>query len=195
MYALVDELAAARDRRVRSPFGVIADAPAVTVAGAHKHEWSEHTLAYECASLAKCAVMTMIESDAHPHAMARGELEQRPQLVDVTCARLLNQYVLARFDGSACDLRERIMRRGDDDGRNVRAAHRVAPIVGRNATAPSFSQTARARQVGISANQRMGRRERASSPFADQATTDDRDLHRLPPHVLPRSLGTTRRSV
>ena len=69
--ALVDQLAAAGNGRIGAPFVLVAGTAAMSVAAADEHQRTERAGVEDLARLLECAVIAMIEADAHQRAGAR----------------------------------------------------------------------------------------------------------------------------
>ena len=96
MHALIDELAAAGNRRIGTPLLVIPDAAAVAIAPAHEHERPRHPRIHELARLEERRMVAMVESHAHELA---GTLRGVDDGIDVgqrTSDGLLDEHVLPR---------------------------------------------------------------------------------------------------
>jgi hypothetical protein len=138
----------------------------------------------------------MVESDANPAIRAGGRLAQHGHFCCRTPGGLFDEHVFTRTKRAARDRSERIVGRRDDDDIHVRFRNGVFPGVDRLSVWVRCSQLARSSEVHIGADDYMRARERCRSLSTDETATDDGDAeaHRSP-HVLPRSFGTTRRSV
>ena len=96
MRTLVDELSAARNRGVRAPFLVVADASAMPVATADEHQFAENSGGDDLFRLAEGPVVTMIESDMNVHPFFVPGGEDRIELRGEARGWLFNEHVLAR---------------------------------------------------------------------------------------------------
>ena len=128
MRTLVDKLSAARNRGVRAPFLIIADASAMPVATANKHQLAENSGRDEFFRFAQGPVVSMIEPhmNVHPLSVPGGEdwIEFRGE------ARgwLFDEDVLARIHGRKHDFGKRVVRRRNDDHVNGRIVSDDPPV-------------------------------------------------------------------
>jgi hypothetical protein len=125
--ALIDQLAAARQRRVGAPFLVVADPAAVAVAAAHEHQRPERAARHQVVRLLQRRVVAMVEADPHAQVVGAGERHERLDLGHRASRGLLDQHVLAGLEGRARDLGQRVVGGGDDDDVHVGAGDGVLP--------------------------------------------------------------------
>ena len=107
MHALVDQLAAARQRGIRAPLAVVALAAAVAIARAEKHHRPEHAALEYFARLQERGVKTMVIAEPHPRTGLLGGLMHPAQLRGVEGAGLLDDDVLPRANRRERDRGER----------------------------------------------------------------------------------------
>src|SRR4051794_24617636 len=106
MWPLVEQLAAAREFGVGTPFAIVAHTPAVTVKPANEHQLAKRSRIHDLARLAQRAVVAVIEPDADQYARACGSRDHRLELRRPPPGRLLHQGVAAEFHRSLGDCSE-----------------------------------------------------------------------------------------
>ena len=178
MNPLIDQLAAAGDARVRPPLLVVADAPAMAVAGPQKHQGTEGAGIDNLPRLAKCPVIAMVEADMHEDVISLGQGDQGAQLADVPCRGLFRQHMLAGGHRRPGDLCQGPVRRGDDDERYVGPDDGLAPIGRRDAIRYRAREIGGPREIGIGAGDEPRLTQRLGPLPADQPASDDRNIHR-----------------
>src|SRR5205814_2322697 len=115
MHALIDELTAACNSRIRPPFPLVSKASAMAIATAHEHQLSKRAIVEELSCLLQRRMVAMIESDADLRRSAANGLDHFIDLADGTRCRFFNEDVLARLDRPARNRGQRVVGRGDDD--------------------------------------------------------------------------------
>ena len=97
--ALVQQLAAARDRRVGAPLAVVADPAAVAVARADVQQLADRAGVDQRAGLLEGRVEAVVEPDPHEPPVARRPPRAAASSAALRRGRLLDQDVLAGLDG------------------------------------------------------------------------------------------------
>src|SRR5436305_14659755 len=100
MRALVDQLTAARDSRLRAPLFLVADSTAMAIAGANEHQRSERAGVDELARFEKGRMEAMIESRLDGALVLRGSCRDRLHLGERASRGLFYQHMAPGFDGA-----------------------------------------------------------------------------------------------
>ena len=165
----------------------------MAIATADIHERAERALIHERPRAQQGRMEAMIVSDFDFRPVALGSLLDGKKLGRAAPGRLLDQRVLAGPHRGEADLGQAVVLGGDHHDIHV-AIHHVVPI--RRRLGPDLpGQRPRAGDIDIG-NQHHGVTARGRGALAaDQPASHDTDLHGSLPQSMPRSLGTTRRSV
>ena len=119
MHALIDQLAAPGELRVRAPLAVVADAPAVPVACPDEHERPERARVRDLPRLLKRRMKAVVVARADDHALL---LRQRIECIRLACAErdgFFDKHVFAGTNRVACERGKRGVHRRDNHGIHV----------------------------------------------------------------------------
>src|SRR5258706_11827990 len=106
MHPLIEQLAAPGDGRIGTPFLIVADSPAVTVAAANEHQLAEGAAVDVLARLLHRWMKAMVESDFDDDLALSSGLDHRQKLGAVPGRRLFDQHVFSGLHGGEGDRRE-----------------------------------------------------------------------------------------
>ena len=175
--ALVDQFAAAGERRVGAPFAIVAGSSAVTIAAADKHHLAQRAAFKDLARPAECAVIAVIEADADQRSGAPRGFGHRVKFAGRARSRLFDQHVLTGGRRLGRDRRQLIVRRRDEDGVDIVAPHRRLPVRGRRGAGRVSGQSGGARRVDIAAYRHAPGRKRGGALASNQSAADDGRAH------------------
>src|SRR5260370_14094035 len=97
------------------------------IAGPHEQQGTQYSRFDQTPGLPKGPVIPMIEAHPDANIVLGGELRQTKQLVDVSCRRLLDEYMDSGAYGGARNLDLRVLRRGNDDCVDIGSSQHFAP--------------------------------------------------------------------
>lgn len=140
-------------------------------------------------------MVAMVEAHVYQNATLLGKTGQGSQFIDMARARFLHQHMFSRFNCACNDLCKGIMRRCNHYDLNVVPTNCLPPVLGKSAPSRSAGDVFGLGKIAVRAGHQAGARQPLGSLLADYAASDDGDIHLSSPHVMPRSLGTMRRSV
>ncbi len=179
--ALIHQLAAARPRGVGSPLLVVSDPPSVAVPAPKEHEFADRACRREVLGSAQRRMEAMIEANPDEDTCLLGCGDDCVKLLSPPSCRLLDEHVLSGRNCRECDLREQVMRGGDDDSVDIGPLDQRAPF-GQHLRPVGCGLRKGFRPLShdVGASHELGITQRASALPPHQTTADDADLHLIP---------------
>jgi hypothetical protein len=189
VHPLVDKLAASRDGTTGAPFGLVAEATAVTVPGAHVEDRAERLRSGEGDRPRRGRVEPVVEADLHPPTPRLRRLRDPLDVLDTDPCGLLDQDVRRGFQGSARMLGKPVVGHGDDHDVEV-VPQELVERPARDPAEPVDERVGRA-GVDVEAGDEGVLSERRGPLVADEPTADYADAKRGPLRLRRRHVYST----
>ncbi len=175
VHPLVDELTAARPRRVGAPLALVAEAAAVAVSAAEVHQLAVLARVHLGGGAREPRVEAVVEAHLHERDGVLGGARSARRSRRPEPGRLLDQHVRARLERPLGERRELLVGRRHDDHVGLEREHLVE--VAARAAAESAASAAAALRDDVGAADELVARRSASArlrPISPQPTIPTR---------------------